>query len=157
MPPPSDHPSLHLTVLPNDFFVVQLKHHEGDGDVLINLTSQPERFFSLTRTTEEVSVVGEIHKDLSQRYHDHSGWRCIRIAGPMKFNLTGILASFTLPLQKAQVPVFAVSTWYVRFCYRQGMLPTALTTRNTDYVLVPKDKLEMAVGALKEDGWTFIS
>ncbi|PBL00618.1 hypothetical protein ARMGADRAFT_387195 [Armillaria gallica] len=139
MAPPSDHPSLHLTVLPNDFFVVQLKHNEIDGDVLINLTSQPERFFSLTRTAEEVSVVGEIHKDLSQRYHENSGWRCIRIAGLMEFNLTGVLASFTLPLQEAQVPVFAVSTW------------------NTDYVLVPKDKLEVAVGALKKDGWTFIS
>ncbi|KAK0246225.1 ACT domain-containing protein [Armillaria nabsnona] len=139
MAPPSDHPSLHLTVLPNDFFVVQLKHNEIDGDVLINLTSRPERFFSLTRTAEEVSVVGEIHKDLSQRYHENSGWRCIRIAGPMEFNLTGVLASFTLPLQVAQVPVFAVSTW------------------NTDYVLVPKDKLEVAVGALKKDGWTFIS
>ncbi|KAK0208730.1 ACT domain-containing protein [Desarmillaria ectypa] len=139
MPPPSDHSSLHLIVHPNDFFVVQLKHNEIDGDVLINLTSQPERFFSLTRTAEEVSVVGEIHKDLSQRYYKNSGWRCIRIAGPMEFNLTGVLASFTLPLQKAQVPVFAVSTW------------------NTDYVLVPKDKLEVAVGELKEDGWTFIS
>ncbi|KAK0198821.1 ribonuclease T2-like protein [Armillaria mellea] len=157
MPPPSDHPSLHLTVLPNDFFVVQLKHNEIDNNVLINLTSQPpERFFSLTRTVEEVSVVGEIHKNLSKIYHNNSGWRCIRIAGPMEFSkpivvpwvvmftfalqdLTGILASFTLPLREAQVPVFAVSTW------------------NTDYVLVPKDKLEVAVGALKKDGWTFIS
>lgn len=139
MPPPSDHPSLHLAVLPNDFFVVQLKYNEIDGDVLINLTGQSERFFSLTRTAEEVSVVGEIHKDLSQKYHENSGWRCIRIAGSMEFNLTGVLASFTLPLQEAQVPVFAVSTW------------------NTDYVLVPKDKLEVAVGALKKDGWTFIS
>ena len=128
MPPPSDHPSLHLAVLPNDFFVVQLKYNEIDGDVLINLTGQSERFFSLTRTAEEVSVVGEIHKDLSNIYHDNSGWSCIRIAGPMEFSeaivvpwvvmftfalqdLTGILASFTLPLREAQVPVFAVSTW----------------------------------------------
>ncbi|KAK0481748.1 ACT domain-containing protein [Armillaria novae-zelandiae] len=133
MPPPSDHPSLHLSVLHNDFFVLQLKHNEIGDDVMLNLTSQPpERFFSLTRTVEEVS-------DLSKRYHDNSGWRCIRIAGPMEFNLTGILASFTLPLREAQVPVFAVSTW------------------NTDYVLVPKDKLEVAVGALKKDGWTFIA
>ncbi|KAG7452273.1 uncharacterized protein BT62DRAFT_295048 [Guyanagaster necrorhizus] len=139
MPPPSDHPSLHLIVLPNDFFVVQLKHNEIDADVLTNLTSQPERFFSLTRTAEEVSVVGEINKDLPQKYHENSGWRCVRIAGPMEFNLTGVLASFTLPLQEAQVPVFAVSTW------------------NTDYVLVPKDKLAIAVGALKEDSWKFIS
>ncbi|KAK0456087.1 hypothetical protein EV421DRAFT_1698382 [Armillaria borealis] len=157
MPPPSDHPSLHLAVLPNDFFVVQLKYNEIDGDVLINLTGQSERFFSLTRTAEEVSVVGEIHKDLSQKYHENSGWRCIRIAGSMEFNLTGVLASFTLPLQEAQVPVFAVSTWQVHFCYRPRTMLTALTTRNTDYVLVPKDKLEVAVGALKKDGWTFIS
>ncbi|KAK0233599.1 hypothetical protein IW262DRAFT_1452125 [Armillaria fumosa] len=120
MPPPLDHPSLHLSVLPNDFFVLQ----------------PPERFFPLTRTVEEVSVVGEVHKDLSKRYHDNSGWRRIRIAGPMEFS---ILASFTLPLREVQVPVFGASTW------------------NTDYVLVPKDKLEVAVGALKTDGWTFIS
>ena len=28
--------------------------------------------------------------------------------------------------------------------------------RNTDYVLVPAEKVDLAVSALKQDGWTFV-
>ncbi|KAH7916455.1 hypothetical protein BJ138DRAFT_474413 [Hygrophoropsis aurantiaca] len=46
---------------------------------------------------------------------------------------------FTTPLRDAKVPVFAVSTW------------------NTDYVLVPKEHVQTAVTALESDGWHFKS
>ncbi|KAF9469819.1 ACT domain-containing protein [Collybia nuda] len=67
-----------------------------------------------------------------------STWTCIKIMGPMEHNLTGILADFSAPLKAAQVPIFAVSTW------------------NTDYVLVPATMLDVAVTALKADGWSFV-
>ncbi|KAJ6566004.1 hypothetical protein B0H10DRAFT_2112181 [Mycena sp. CBHHK59/15] len=51
----------------------------------------------------------------------------------------GVLAGFVEPLKRAEVPIFAISTW------------------NTDYILVPKDKLARAIDALKTDGWTFAS
>jgi len=51
--------------------------------------------------------------------------------------LTGVLSSFTAPLKEAQIPVFAVSTW------------------NTDYILVPIDKISGAIVVLKGDGWIF--
>ncbi|KAJ6469647.1 ACT domain-containing protein [Mycena vitilis] len=74
---------------------------------------------------------------MPEEYKELAGWRAVKIAGPMEFNLTGVLAGFVQPLKVAEVPVFAISTW------------------NTDYVLVPKEKLETAVGALKGVGWTF--
>ncbi|KAF9041783.1 hypothetical protein BDZ89DRAFT_1060141 [Hymenopellis radicata] len=124
MPPPSDHPCLHLSLLEKKFFVV--KTEKLDAAV-----------FSITRTPEEISVAGEVYEGMSKTFEENSGWRCIKIAGPMEFNLTGVVASFTAPLMTAQVPVFAVSTW------------------NADYVLVPDEKVAIAVDALKQDGWVF--
>ncbi|KAF6766730.1 ACT domain-containing protein [Ephemerocybe angulata] len=108
MHPPSRSPSLNLIVLKQPFFVIQIE------------------FFSITRTDEEVSVVGEIHEELLGP--------CIKIKGPMTHDLTGIMAAFTAPLKEAEVPIFAISTW------------------NTDYVLVPTEKLQEACTALEKDG-----
>lgn len=85
------------------------------------------RFLSITRTAEEISIVGEATAILAVDVDD-SKWRCINIAGPMEFGLilkriaystyltplaglTGVLSSFTAPLKDAKIPVFAVSTW----------------------------------------------
>jgi len=96
-------------------------------------------FFSVTRTPEEISIVGEItNSPLVQSLSGGVGdWRCIKIAGPMEFEITGVMCNFTTPLKAAGIPVYAVSTW------------------NTDYVLVPKAKAEQAVEVLKSDGWHF--
>ncbi|KAJ7492315.1 ACT domain-containing protein [Mycena latifolia] len=142
MSPPIDHPCLHLHVLPGAFFVRKLEPSKLD-DILkiLSLPSQDdgESFLSITRSSEELSVAGQYKDGMSEAYKELAGWRAIKIAGPMEFNLTGVLAGFVEPLKRAEVPVFAISTW------------------NTDYVLVPKDKLETAVEALKTDQWTFAS
>ncbi len=89
MPPIIDHPSLHLRVLPNNFYVV--KHDpksEGWHGLVQNLLTNPSQpggqssqLFSVTRTDEEVSIVGEcIGPD------QEGDWRCLRIAGPMEFS-----------------------------------------------------------------------
>jgi len=52
--------------------------------------------------------------------------------------ITGVMCNFTIPLKNAGVPVFAISTW------------------NTDYVLVPREKAALAVEALQADGWVFV-
>lgn len=54
-------------------------------------------------------------------------------------SLTGIMHELTRPLKEAEVPVFASSTW------------------DTDYVLINKDKMEVARSALKKAGWRFSS
>jgi hypothetical protein len=64
------------------------------------------------------------------------GWRALKLRGPFPFSATGILASVLSPLAEAEVPIFAVSTF------------------DTDYVLVPEARLEKAVAALRAAGHT---
>lgn len=88
-------------------------------------------FISVTRTPEEVSIVtDQIPADLDVQ---DSLWRCIKIKGrcrattldasgciadcqlpgPLTHDLTGILNNLSTPLKDAEVPIFAVSTWWV--------------------------------------------
>ena len=66
------------------------------------------------------------------------GWRAMRIEGVLDFSLVGVLARLadTLALQK--IPIFAVSTY------------------NTDYVLVKQENLSAAIRVLEAAGWTFV-
>ncbi|KAJ7654831.1 ACT domain-containing protein [Mycena rosella] len=142
MAPPIDHPCLHLHVLPGAFFVRKLEPNQLDDtlkSIFMGSQDDGEAFLSITRSSEELSVVGQYQDWMPEAYKEFAGWRAIKIAGPMEFNLTGVLSGFIEPLKKAEVGIFAVSTW------------------NTDYVLVSKDDLETAVEALKTDHWTFAS
>ncbi|CAL1694475.1 unnamed protein product [Somion occarium] len=122
MPPPSDHASFRLSLLEKPFYVKQLQPHEDIPDSFLEeLRNQTGHFVSITRTDEEVSIVGEAQQDDTE-----ATWRCIKIAGPMDFGVTGVMANFTAPLKTASVPVFAVSTW------------------NTDYILLPREKVKEA-------------
>jgi len=138
MPPPSpsDHVAFRLRLLDNLYFVKQLKIDETiPPEFIAALTnSRSRKFISITRTDEEISIVGEVGEGDGDSCAE---WRCIKITGPMDFGVTGVMSNFTAPLKAAGVPIFAVSTW------------------NTDYVLVPKEKADEAVGALSGDGWTF--
>ena len=65
--------------------------------------------------------------------HDN-GWACLKLLGPFPFSETGILAPFVQPLSERAIPIFAVSTF------------------DTDYVLVKQEWLETTVQALQEAG-----
>lgn len=65
-----------------------------------------------------------------------AGWRVFKVAGPLDFALTGILASIADPLAQAGVSIFAISTY------------------NTDYLMVKEQKLDVALRALKQAGHT---
>ncbi|KDQ63252.1 hypothetical protein JAAARDRAFT_120785 [Jaapia argillacea MUCL 33604] len=136
MSPPSNHPCLGLQLLPNPFFVIQIKVGDQIPEGLLQrLGGQGAGFINITRTDEEISIVGESIPDQEVKYE--AKWRCIKITGPMDFGLTGVLSGFTSPLGKKGIPIFAVSTW------------------NTDYVLVPGEEAGRAVDVLREDGWLF--
>ena len=91
--------------------------------------------FSVTRTPEELSVVcrqGLVPAGTQAEV----GWRCLRVAGAMPFTLVGVLASLTGPVASAGVGVFAVSTF------------------DTDYLLVKAERFPEAVAALRGAGHT---
>ena len=86
MPPPFDHNSFHLTLLPNPYFVKQLPVSTELPETVLSLLSGPG-FFSITRTPEEISIVGEATDDprILSLGEGVSDWRCLKIAGPMEF------------------------------------------------------------------------
>lgn len=68
--------------------------------------------------------------------HREDGWRAFRVAGPLAFSLTGILAGIAKTLAEAKVPIFALSTF------------------DTDYVLVKAADFEKALVALRAAAYT---
>jgi hypothetical protein len=85
MPPPSSKAALHLQVLREPFFVIQL----GQGEELVpcilqDLKSGKGGFFAVTRTKDEVSIVGEAYKFMPKKYEEQCTWKCIKIQGPME-------------------------------------------------------------------------
>lgn len=65
------------------------------------------------------------------------GWTAVRLHGPFPFHLTGILAAVLNPLKAAGVGIFALSTF------------------NTDYVLIKTEQVTVARAALEAAGHTF--
>lgn len=94
-------------------------------------------FFSITKTEEELSIVcsqNVLPEDAGSEMVCEKGWRCLKVEGPLDFSLTGILAELSSVLAAAGVSIFAISTY------------------DTDYILVKQKKLENAINALVSDG-----
>ncbi len=88
-------------------------------------------FVSLTRTAEELSVVC-LQANVPEGVQQDGGWRCLKVEGPLDLSLTGVLASLAMPLAHEGIGVFAISTY------------------DTDYVLVKREDLEKAAKVLRE-------
>jgi len=95
-------------------------------------------FFSITRTDKELSIVipQSISLDSDKKETD---WRCLEVLGPLDFSLTGILAGISDVLAKAEVSIFAISTF------------------DTDYILVNSAKAQKAVNTLRSADYTVIA
>lgn len=93
------------------------------------------RFFSVTRTAGELSVVCEAHLVPADAGNVEAGFRAMEVAGPLDFALTGILSAIAAPLADAEISIFAISTF------------------DTDYVLVRSGKLEAAQATLRAAGF----
>ena len=88
---------------------------------------------SVTQTADETSIVCDASVVPSGVVVD-SGWRAIEVSGPLDFGLTGVLLSLAQPLADAGISIFAVSTY------------------DTDYVLVKESALPDAIAALSAAG-----
>jgi uncharacterized protein len=112
-----------LTLLPNTFAICRLP---ATAPLPIIETGS---LLSVTRTANELSIVC-VEAVAPSGSKCSGGWRCFEAEGPMDLSMTGVLVSIARPLAEAGVSIFAISTF------------------DTDYVLVPGDKLEVAVRAL---------
>jgi hypothetical protein len=90
-------------------------------------------FLSVTRTPDELSILCD-QSAVPAGIRAERDWRALRITGTLDFSLTGILASLAIPLAAAGISIFAVSTF------------------DTDYVLVKADRIDEAIGALEAVG-----
>src|SRR5438045_1250270 len=67
-------------------------------------------FFSVTRTTDELSVVCD-QDAVPDGVRCERGWRCLRVSGTLDFSVVGVLASLVGPLARAALSVFVLSTF----------------------------------------------
>ena len=96
-----------------------------------------EAFFNIVKTEEELSIVCRNALTLNSE-HCNQGWSCIKVAGPLDLNGTGILEKLSKVLAEAQISIFAISTY------------------DTDYILIPSKKTNAAVVALNDADFRFI-
>jgi len=94
-------------------------------------------FSSVTRTEDEVSIVCAADR-VPEEHRPKSPWICFKVEGPFSFSEVGILASVIDPLAEKKVPIFAISTF------------------DTDYVLVGEEHAEIALQALRDAGHEFL-
>jgi len=92
-------------------------------------------FFSVTRTPAELSAVCDAGA-VPSGVKAEGPWSMLAVRGPLAFDMTGVLAGLATPLAAAGISIFALSTY------------------DTDYMLVRDDDLERAVGALRQAGHT---
>ena len=90
----------------------------------------------LARTDEEISLVCYAQSVPKNAVRAEAPWRMLRIDGTLDFSLIGILAKLSGLLAEAGIPIFAVSTY------------------NTDYLLVKAAQLPAALHTLRGAGHT---
>jgi hypothetical protein len=120
--------TLDLTLLPSTFAVSRLA---PNAPIPAWATTAP--IFSVTRTIEELSIVAP-EATVPADVRAERGWRALKIAGPIDFALTGVLASVLQPLAEAHIGIFAISTF------------------DTDYILVRSEAVGAAIAALRAAG-----
>lgn len=119
---------------------LKLKELECDLSVCkvfdINAIDLEKEFFFIGKTDEEISLVCKTEDTPQSTVKCDDGWRGFRIEGELDFSLIGILSRISTVLAENKIGIFAVSTY------------------NTDYILVKKENFNKAINALEKAGYT---
>ena len=92
-------------------------------------------FYTITRSADEMSTICD-GQAIPEGVKADEGWRAIKLEGPFDFSLIGIMLSVSMPLAEAGISILAVSTF------------------DTDYVLIKETNLPKAMEALEAAGHT---
>lgn len=90
------------------------------------------------RTDEENSLVCRLDDVPDNTTERDDGWKTFRIQGPLDFSLIGILSKISTILAENRIGIFAVSTF------------------DTDYILVKQENFDRAMDALAKSGYEII-
>ena len=97
-----------------------------------------KEFYFIGKTDEEISLVCETNDVPENTIEREDGWRGFRIQGILDFSLIGILSKLSGILADNKIGIFAVSTF------------------NTDYILVKDADFEKSLAVLLNAGYTVI-
>lgn len=95
-------------------------------------------FVAFTKTDKELSLVCKSACSNADLIEQDTGWSLIEIEGPLDFSMTGVLSTITEPLAKAEISLFAISTF------------------DTDYFLVKTSSVAATILCLKKSGHIFV-
>lgn len=118
-----------LSLMPGAWSIARLS-----ADAPIPAWATAPAWFSVTRTPDELSVVGPADR-IPPEVRVEGPWAMFRVEGPLAFSETGVIAGLSRVLAEAFVSVFVVSTF------------------DTDYVLVPAGDLSTTREALVRAGY----
>ena len=121
---------LSFTVLDEQFTI-----HQFSSTSAVPLQVLQGDFFSITKTDDELSIVYPSSISLSSTKTE-PGWNCLKVIGPLDFSLTGVLAEISTTLAEQEISIFAISTF------------------DTDYILIKSADLPAALFALQAKGYT---
>ena len=119
---------MRLSILTGRLAVVQLP-----PDSTVPEWACGKELWAAVRTPQELSVVCE-EAGVPEGIRVERGWRALRVEGPLDFSLVGVLSAIASPLAQAGVSLFAISTF------------------DTDYILVKELTLPRAIEALRNAG-----
>jgi hypothetical protein len=120
---------LPLVILPERLAVCRLSADAPTPDWV-----RPGDLLAVVHTSDELSVVCT-ERFVPPDVRAERGWRALQVQGPLEFAMVGVLASIAVPLARAGVSIFVLSTF------------------DTDYVLVKEDALDKSVSALTQAGF----
>ena len=95
-------------------------------------------FYFIGKTDEELSLVCKTDAVPYKTIERDDGWRGFRIQGVLDFMLIGILSKLSGILAEHKIGIFAVSTY------------------NTDYILVKEENFDRAMEALISEGYKVV-
>jgi hypothetical protein len=123
---------MQLTLLPDTLAVCRLAPQEA----LPAWALQRSVFFSVTWTVDELSIVCSA-ASVPEYIRCEQPWKVLKIVGPLDFSLVGILAPLATSLAQANISIFALSTF------------------ETDYILIKEEQVGRAVEVLQGLGHHF--
>ena len=121
---------MELKKLPHDLTVCKVG---GVKDLDLN-----NEFYVIGKTDEELSLVCKTEDVPVNTVEREDGWKGFRIQGVLDFSLIGILSKISGILAENKIGIFAVSTF------------------NTDYILVKEENFEHALDVLSESGYSIV-
>jgi hypothetical protein len=124
---------LKLTVLPEKYAICRFSPHSAIPGWLAKAD-----FFSVTRTSDELSVVAPQDVPESEDIPCSRDWRIIRIDGPLDLAIIGLMAEVAGIFRDAGIPIFTISTY------------------DTDYILVKETDLSHSIHSLEQEGHTVV-